>query len=104
MTQLKIEKCLKVLNEQELIDILPFARITDQDDNVFWRTDTHDYSLDIIGEMYADDAVYSEDGEVITPPTKIEGYFANIVATKDIINTIPEQYFVYPQNRRRVFL
>jgi hypothetical protein len=42
---------------------------------------THDYSMDIVGVIYNDDGVYNDEGEVITPPTPIDGWHVNFKGT-----------------------
>jgi hypothetical protein len=43
---------------------------------------THDYSMDIVGVIYNDDGVYDPDtGEVITPPTPMDGWHVNFKGT-----------------------
>ena len=43
---------------------------------------THDYSMDIVGVIYNDDGVYNEEtGEVITPPTPMDGWHVNFKGT-----------------------
>jgi hypothetical protein len=59
--------------------------------------------IDIVGEIWNDDGVYDEEsGEVITPPTKKDGWHINIICQ----STVPpelQEYLVEPQNPYRVF-
>ena len=85
-----IELCLKAEDDASLIEALSFARSKDEDDNDIWITDTHSYSLVIIGTLYNKDEVYSEEtGEIATPPTTIDGYHADIRCNQEISSLIP---------------
>ena len=43
---------------------------------------THDHAMDIVGIIYNDDGVYDPDtGEVITPPTPMDGWHVNFKGT-----------------------
>ena len=55
---------------------------------------THDWAIDDVG------IIYNNDGEVITPPTQMEGWHVNIIGELP-----PElnQYLVNPSNPYRVF-
>lgn len=63
--------------------------------------------IDIIGDIWNDDGVYSEDSEtgeitVTTPPTKKDGYHVNII----LEGALPDEltgFVVEPQNPYRVF-
>lgn len=99
-----IDLYLKAESKQALIEALPFARRKDEDDNEFWVTDTHDYSLVVIGKLYSKDGVYGENGEVITAPTEIEGFHANIRCKQNISKLIPKDLIIdKPQNPKRVW-
>jgi len=55
---------------------------------------THDWAIDDVG------IIYNNDGEVITPPTQMDGWHVNI------IGELPQelnQYLVTPSNPYRVF-
>jgi hypothetical protein len=71
------------------------------DDPGYYIQYTQDYALDIIGIIYNDDAVIDPDtGEVITPPTPMDGWHINY------IGAMPEgwdQYLVYPPSPYRIF-
>ena len=62
---------------------------------------THDHAMDIVGILYNDDAIVDpETGELITPPTPMEGWHVNF------IGTLPDgwdDYLVAPRNPRRKF-
>ena len=57
MTDFEKKLYLRAANEQELIDALGFARGVNLNDEPMWIEATNDYALDIIGELYNDDAV-----------------------------------------------
>jgi len=62
---------------------------------------THDHAMDIGGILYNDDAIVDpETGELITPPTPMEGWHVNFTGT------LPDgwdDYLVAPRNPRRKF-
>ena len=63
--------------------------------------------IDIIGDIWNDDGVYSEDSEtgeitVVTPPTKKDGYHVNIILEGALPEALSE-FVVEPQNPHRVF-
>jgi hypothetical protein len=66
-----------------------------------WSYYTHDWAVDDVGVIYNDDGVYSDDGEVITPPTPMDGWHVNYKAA-----TLPsdlEAYVVTPNSPHRKF-
>ena len=59
--------------------------------------------VDVVGEIYNNDGVYSEETmEVITPPTKKDGYHINIILAGALPSALSE-FVVEPQNPYRVF-
>ena len=61
---------------------------------------THDHAIDVIGTLYNDDAVYDEEGEVVTPATVMAGFHVNF------LGTLPEGWVAYevtPEQPKRVF-
>ena len=59
--------------------------------------------VDVIGDIWNDDGEYDlETGEVITPPTKKEGYHVNIILQSGLPEELQE-FVVVPQNPHRVF-
>ena len=63
--------------------------------------------IDIIGDIWNDDGVYSEDSEtgditVVTSPTKKDGYHVNIILEGALPEALSE-FVVEPQNPHRVF-
>lgn len=59
-------------------------------------------NIDIIGTLYNNDAVYGEDGEVITEATAIDGYHVNVrVIDEDA--TALEPFAVIPTQPKRIW-
>lgn len=64
--------------------------------------------IDIVGQIWNNDGVYSDPDpetgeiEVITPPTKKEGYHINIIL-EGALPEVLQPYVVTPQNPHRVF-
>jgi hypothetical protein len=74
--------------------------VLNEDDNWVFNYYTHEWAIDDVGIIYNNDGVYNNDGEVITPPTQMEGWHVNI------IGELPQelnQYLVTPSNPYRVF-
>ena len=75
-----------ILVEQESIDpdtgdIIPAV----YEDNWSWHYYTHEWAVDEIGIIYNDDGVYDPDtGELVTPPTPMEGWHVNVKSAEDI--------------------
>ncbi len=73
---------------------------TDEDGNTSPLTASHTHALDVIGPIYAGGEYDPETGDVITPPTLLQGWHVNY------IGELPdgwEQYVVEPQSPSRVF-
>lgn len=69
---------------------------------------TETFAIDEVGILYEDDGVYGEEGNVITPPTQIEGYHYNYRTVYGSKPEIPlptelEPYLVTPQTPQRTF-
>lgn len=59
--------------------------------------------IDMVGEIWNDDGVYDEEsGEVITPPTKKDGWHINIILQAGLPEALQE-FAVTPNNPYRVF-
>ena len=56
---------------------------------------TADHAIDVIGTLHNDDAVYDDDGEVITPATVMAGFHVNYIGDLpdgwDAFEVTPEQ-------------
>ena len=59
---------------------------------------THDWAIDVIGPIYRGGAWDPETGEVITPPTLLDGWHVNY---QGVVPEEWEQYLVTPQNPAR---
>ena len=71
------------------------------EDGLVWTYYTHDYSCDVVGTVYNDDAVYDEEThELITPSTAMEGFHVNYIGTYP---TELEQFIVTPIKPYRKF-
>lgn len=59
--------------------------------------------VDVVGEIWNNDGEYDlETGEVITPPTKKDGWHVNIILQAGLLEALQE-FVVNPQNPHRVF-
>jgi hypothetical protein len=59
--------------------------------------------IDIVGDIWNDDGTYDEETfEVITPPTKKDGYHINLILAGAPPSALSE-FMVSPQNPHRVF-
>ena len=59
--------------------------------------------IDIVGEIWNNDGEYDlESGEVITPPTKKDGWHVNIICQSSVPPELQE-FIVTPQSPYRVF-
>lgn len=98
-----IKAYLKTKDEAELIKSLSFARVTSEDGEG-WLRNTHDYSLDIVGTIYNDDAVTDAAGEIVTPATSMSGFHANIICSPEVISKIPSELFIpAPKHPKRTW-
>jgi len=71
------------------------------DDQQQWSYYTHDWAVDDVGVIYNDDGVYDlETGDVITPPTPMDGWHVNY---KGGARTEFDQYIITPLNPYRKF-
>ena len=71
------------------------------DDEQQWSYYTHDWAVDDVGVIYNDDGVYDlETGDVITPPTPMDGWHVNY---KGGARTEFDQYIITPLNPYRKF-
>ena len=86
---------LKASSEQALIEALPFARGVSQVGESYWISATHEYALDIVGDLYNNDSILN--GVIIvTPATKISGFHANITCNDRIMALIPVEIIIMP--------
>ena len=93
-----------ILVEEESIDpdtgdIIPAV----YEDNWSWHYYTHEWAVDEIGTIYNDDGVYDPDtGEVVTPPTPMEGWHVNAKFSAGLPSDW-NAYVVTPVSPYRVF-
>lgn len=67
-----------------------------------WDIQSRTHAIDNIGTIWNDDAVYDEEtGELITPPTVMEGYHVNYKC--DVLPASLASYEVHPANPYRKF-
>ena len=72
------------------------------DDEQQWSYYTHDWAVDDVGVIYNDDGVYDPDtGDVITPPTPMDGWHVNYKAAT--LSSDLEAYVVTPNTPYRKF-
>lgn len=90
---------LKAITEDVLIDAIMFARGIYMDSSPFWRKATHEFALDIIGTLYNKDAVW-EGTKLVTPPTKMPGFHANIICNDRIKDLIDVNIIITPTPAR----
>jgi hypothetical protein len=88
--------------EQKLTEV-GYSTTDPETDQIHFHTPPHTGALDIIGTIYNNDGVYDEEsGEVVTPPTAMEGYHINIIL-KESLPQILKSYLVSPKRPYRVF-
>lgn len=67
-----------------------------------WDIQSRTHAIDNIGTIWNDDAVYDEEtGELITPPTAMEGYHVNYKCGE--LPASLTSYEVHPENPYRKF-
>jgi hypothetical protein len=72
------------------------------EDQTTWSYYTHEHAIDVVGIIYNDDGVYNEEtGEVITPPTAMEGWHVNYKT--DALPDALTEYIVTPSSPHRKF-
>ena len=88
--------------EQKLTEV-GYSTTDPETDQIHFHTPPHTGALDIIGTIYNNDGVYNEEtGEVITPPTAMEGYHVNLILKTQFPYDL-RFYLVYPRRPYRVF-
>ena len=87
--------------EQKLTEV-GYSSTNPETDETYYHTPPHTGDIDIIGDIYINDAVYDEEGNLITPATKLDGYHLNIILSIKLPEELNE-YLVYPQLPYRVF-
>jgi hypothetical protein len=97
---------LKFASKEEALQVFSITPEHTCEERLVHQTET--FAIDEVGILYEDDGVYSEDGEVIVAPTKIEGYHYNyrVVYGNKPETPLPSEltpYLVTPQNPQRTF-
>jgi len=84
-------------------DVYVYETSTEAQTRVWYSVPDQVGDIDIVGEIYNNDGVYDEETfEVITPPTKKDGYHINIILQGNLPEALRE-FIVSPQNPYRVF-
>lgn len=90
--------------ETKLIEVnYKHTETFDDQEQTYYAVKDQVGDIDIIGDIYNNDGVYDEETfEMITPPTKKEGYHVNIILQSGLPEALQE-FAVEPQNPHRVF-
>jgi hypothetical protein len=84
-------------------DVYIIETSTEAQTRVWYSVPDQVGDIDIVGEIYNDDGVYDEETfEVITPPTKMDGYHINIILQGSLPEKLQE-FVVAPNSPYRVF-
>lgn len=87
--------------EQKLTEV-GYSSTNPETEKTYYHTPPHTGDIDIIGDIYNNDAVFDEEGNLITPATKLDGYHLNIILNVELPETLNE-YLVHPELPYRVF-
>ncbi len=97
---------LKTVTEDEMITTLSFARVSFEGKDS-WIQANDEFALSVIGNLY-NDAVYGDELSsrglpvCVTPPTKIDGFHANIICNDRIKDLIDATIIIdKPRNPKR---
>jgi hypothetical protein len=88
----------KMNNEFKKVDYYK----TDENDNTYYSVYPATGDIDVVGEIYNNDAVYDEEGNVISEATKKDGYHVNVILKEPLPESL-ESFVVQPANPYRVF-
>jgi hypothetical protein len=84
-------------------DVYIITQLVEKQIRVWYSVPDQVGDVDIVGEIYNNDGVYDEETfEVITPPTKKDGYHINIILEGELPEALQE-FIVIPQNPYRIF-
>lgn len=86
---------LKFANETQAIEALSQFRTEDNE----WMQGDHHFALVYCSGLNNNDAVLDESGNIITPPTPIEGYHINLQTDDDALSEALDGFKVYPIDR-----
>lgn len=87
--------------EQKLTEV-GYSSTNPETEETYYHTPPHTGDIDIIGDIYNNDAVFDEEGNLITPATKLDGYHLNIILNVELPQELNE-YLVHPELPYRVF-
>lgn len=73
---------------------------TDEDGATTVLTASHTHAIDVVGALSIGGTYDPETGEVLTPPTMLDGWHVNYIGE---LPEAWEQYVVEPKRPRRVF-
>ena len=84
-------------------DVYIYETATEAQTRVWYSVTDQVGDIDIIGDIWNNDGVYDEETfEVITPPTKMDGYHINIILQGGLPEALQE-FIVTPNSPYRVF-
>jgi hypothetical protein len=84
-------------------DVYMITYLEEKQTRVWYSVPDQVGDVDIVGDIYNNDGVYDEETfEVITPPTKKDGYHINLILAGELPSALQE-FVVSPQNPHRVF-
>jgi hypothetical protein len=84
-------------------DVYVIETSTESQTRVWYSITDQVGDIDIVGEIWNDDGVYDEETfEVITPPTKMDGWHINIILQGGLPEELQE-FIVTPNSPYRVF-
>ena len=84
-------------------DVYVIETSTEAQTRVWYSVTDQVGDIDIIGDIWNNDGVYDEETfEVITPPTKMDGYHINIILQGGLPEALQE-FIVTPNSPYRVF-
>ena len=70
-----------------------------------WKHYTRDWAVDTVGIIYNDDAVFDDEGELVTPATARDGYHINVKWTVELPAALtPYIVAPTPATPKRIFL
>lgn len=84
-------------------DVYIITQLEEKQLHVWYSVTDQVGDIDIVGEIYNNDGVYDEETmEVITPPTKMDGWHVNIILQGALPQSLQE-FIVTPSSPYRVF-
>jgi hypothetical protein len=84
-------------------DVYIITQLEEKQTRVWYSVTDQVGDVDVVGEIWNDDGVYDEETfEVITPPTKKDGYHVNLILAGALPSALQE-FVVEPSNPYRIF-